>query len=406
MEPRKIRRRRAAVATIIRPGETFGVGFPVATTRVRYESTLSKPPKPLLDQDMNPMERFFAALLLSPATDFSASKASESRALHLWETICDRVGLTIPKVSLRPIYPTKESHFAVRAALVLEEARTAISQSLNDTWACRHNDRKQAWKAAVTKSYKTKDTQSFKVSFHLDNFSQEKLFHIRPGGVLLCVPHECNNGSLEDFLLGVVTTSNRNEVENSGVFTCMFFRESDFSPFLESSNWILSPVCRLITELRAFEAMTVRPGEVEFLPELLGKQRGTSLTNERKSDNSTVRLSSSTNQAQNVETESDSSCKDDWVGYVVQNNTDIFNVPTLNRTQEIAATSFLNSEIGTVSLVQGPPGTGKHRRQFRWKCGIVFAHFFIISTRHFTNRENYIIGLSNLPISYGNKKVQ
>jgi hypothetical protein len=292
--------------------------------------------KPLLNFELCPMERFFAALLLSPAYDFFLSEVSETKSLLLWETISKRVGLPVPTTVIKPLYANKTFHFAVRAALVLEEARALISQSLQKIWKRRKQDIALTWNAKVTKSYKSKGSQFFKVSFSIEGLKQDTLSQIRPASVFLCAPRECSRGDLAHYQLGVVTASRRHETASSGIvmLTCMFFRETDFPPFLDCSEWAISPLCRLITELRAFEAMTVQPGEVQFLQELLGKQR---------KKHAPITAYDDCRYAE------DSMLKTPCIDF--QNDKKIFIIPTLNQTQEFAASSFLTSDAGTITLV-------------------------------------------------------
>lgn len=352
-----------------------------------------------LDIRMNPMERFFATLLLSPASDFLEAESVESKSLSLWETICKRVKLPIPTVAIQPFYVTKDVHFQVRAALVLEDSRANISQALGRYWKRRMQSSNS--NAMMLTSSPCEGTKYPKISFsNLKTFSKDQIFNIRPGSIFLCVPRESNDKTATNFHLGVVVSNNRDEIMNKKMFTCMFFRENDLPSTLENMDWIVSPLCTLITELRAFEAMTVRPGEVAFWPDLSGNPRAKHTrfsedgdsdidmehlsTNKKTNKNNIIDLCSGDerseteheldyiglsnieNSVPNIKKKGGPSCPEkrkmferSFSNHMFPQSNRFFNIPVLNKTQQRAATSFLLSDKGTITLVQGPPGTGK-----------------------------------------------
>lgn len=340
MDPRN-RIRKGPAVKIIRPGESLGVSF-CKEEHGRKESRISNIKMPLLHVNMNVMDRFFAALLLSPAADFLLSDDLEDRSLLLWKKICKRVGLPTRIEAIQGRYANENPHFEIRAALILEEARASISQSLLKTQKRRNHDPARNWNATVMKSYKSKDTEFRKVSFRIQSFNDDNFFDMRPAGVVLCTPRKCNKEGLENSHLGVVTASYRDEATNTCICTCAFFRKSESLPFVDSSHWMVSPLCRLITELRAFEAMTVRPGDVEFLQELLGNQHSM-LARGSVSNECTLEVN---DEYHNVEKKFPKRSRNN-----LKKCNKIFTLPTLNKLQELAASSFLTSDNGTITLV-------------------------------------------------------
>jgi hypothetical protein len=92
----------------------------------------------------------------------------------------------------------------------------------------------------------------------------------------------------------------------------------------------VTPVTSLVSLARCFEAMTVNSTSVGFLEPLLG----------RKAPECQLDRTAAEKQIPEQETPSS-----------------IFNLPSLNETQEKAAIQFLTSKQNSIKLVQGPPGT-------------------------------------------------
>ena len=78
-----------------------------------------------LPSSLSPFERFFAAILRSEPTEFVRGNAHD-----VWNVICNRLGLPIPKAPLPDYYSTQRAHFANRASLVMEESRQTVADGL------------------------------------------------------------------------------------------------------------------------------------------------------------------------------------------------------------------------------------------------------------------------------------
>eukprot|EP00977_Amphora_coffeiformis_P004642 scaffold1000_cov166-Amphora_coffeaeformis.AAC.32 len=300
----------------------------------------------LLPLRMNPMERFCAALLRSPAAEYVAAENSKSaQSLALWNTICGRVGLTPPEIPLVPCFDQAEPHFSLRAALVLEEARHALAQPLASKW--KKGSRGSNTPNMVLTAHYMETNQSnghTKVVFRKDApFSREELFHLRSGTVLECLIRD-GPRTLQDVHLGVIFSSNREQIENKREFNATFFRQMPAD--LKQAEMVVRPLETLVTQLRSFEAMTMAPHRISFLHNLLGNKAA---THTRFADDGKVCSKSITDFFQTVPKEEP----------VVDMESSIFRLPKLNPTQNKAATKFLESKPNTITLVQGPPGTGK-----------------------------------------------
>jgi hypothetical protein len=86
--------RKKAATRILRPGETLQA-------------------KDFLSRKMKPMERFFASLFRSPASDFLQAHSSEEARSQLMGDVCRRLGLCEPN-RLQPLYENKSDHFEAR----------------------------------------------------------------------------------------------------------------------------------------------------------------------------------------------------------------------------------------------------------------------------------------------------
>ena len=346
----------------------------------------------VLPKNMNPMERFFAALLRSSASDFvvatssaavAPSLASSSSSLSfassgVWETACHRVGLTVPTQPVQSTYENVDRHFEVRAALVLEEARHAIASGLQrlltttstnrnrNNWSMGTSSRKQMILRAHYIEMIPSSKHS-KISFIKEKndgvaaaaaFTKDQLYDIRPGTVFACLPRDLAR-NLQNVILGVVTTANYEQIRNNvPSFQVVVFR--DLPSKSEDAEWVVIPIAALITELRCFEAMTNKAKNIGFLNDLLGRRKRTHIRFDDDGEvvepcrgdveMTTTPAAASTS---NVETTVARSAR------LQQQQQDMFRIPRLNAAQEKAATDFLQSAPNTISLVQGPPGTGK-----------------------------------------------
>ncbi|KAL7580853.1 hypothetical protein ACA910_001126 [Epithemia clementina (nom. ined.)] len=338
---------------------------------------------------LSPMERFGAALLRTSPCDFVASEEAlgngsggsssvsssstslSSVALDVWGRICQRLDLqaAMPMKPLPERYDSKNAkmHFAVRAALVLEEARTAIAQPLVSQWGQKrgfnNNGNNSRDKLVVTAKSIHKNAASghVQVTFRKSTpLSKEELFSIRPGGVYQCLPRDSQQ-KLQDILLGLVTTSpvTRDSLDSvKHEFSLHWFR--DIPNRIEDTEWVLTPLTPLISELRCFEALTSPDTlNVPFLLDLLGRDPNKPEP-ERLTGTRTVFDENGNPQIQGrINSNTKNTTIPAFFPPAATSNNQAFRMPKLNDTQSAAANKFLQSDPETITLIQGPPGTGK-----------------------------------------------
>ena len=292
---------------------------------------------------MNPMERFCAALLRSSAAEFVQSESSPAKGVALWKTTCRRVGLQAPETPLLPRYDRSHVHFALRAALVLEEARHTLAQPLAARWNQMQRGKRVPGIAMVLKvqHFETnQDSGHARVVLRKEApFTRDELYHLRTATVLECQVRD-GPRTIDAVQLAVIFSSNRGQVEAKREFSATFFRQlpSDW----KGCEILVRPVETLVTTLRSFEAMTVNPDRVAFLHNLMGVNAA---THTRFDDNG-------------VATKSQVKSLSDYFPAVdtTPKTSSIFRLPTLNATQEKASAAFLKSKPNTLTLIQGPPG--------------------------------------------------
>ena len=329
-----------------------------------------------LPLQMNSFDRFFAALLRSPITEYTSNSTANTNAV--WKTVCRRVGLesacqhllaatnsttasnqqstnkAIIK-GIQPIYEDAQLHFDVRAALVLEEARHAIAQGLEqchrrggNTYSSLSNNHRQSTTLLVTAKHveKSKATGHTRVTFwKTTNFNKDELFHVRPGTVFGCVPRD--DGNTSTMTLGVIQSGlGKDQLQTTKSFTMLFCASNlSASGRLEQSEWRLFPVASLISELRCFEAMTMDKTKIGFLPLLL---HGDTTISHRGSTIDAWDVANTSSSANVIPSSRPPT------GSRVP-----FYIPKLNASQERVADTFIHSKENSITLCQGPPGTGK-----------------------------------------------
>jgi AAA domain len=357
---------------ILRPGE-----------QLSEPSNMAK--RHVLSKYMSTFERFFAALFRSAVEEYRAS-ASQPLSTQLWETLCQRLDVTVPTQPVEARYADLVQHCQIRVALILEECRNTVAdavQRINVQSTTRSNvsyGRNQPLRLSEigvqriepTSQNASRDTaEHSKVTFQksMTSFTYAELSVIRPGAVFLCSPGGGRS------TLGVVVTGNRDHVESTRSFTMFLFREMELTPHLRVT---LTYVTQLVTQYRCFEALTTNY-KIHFESQLIGrppdipkhthirfgKQRVSFSQSSDTSDDSdeeedvlllqTVKQSTHRRISFGSSSEGMSSvAKDDHDPI-----SDYFHVPILNAAQDEAAQTFLTSKPNTITIVQGPPGTGK-----------------------------------------------
>jgi len=300
-------------------------------------------------------EKFFTVLLRSAAEEYAEAATCQKKSLRLWKTLCQRASLPVPTERVQPKYSDAKTHFELRAALVLEEAREAISRGLSNI----HQKRK----ARETQQLMLFDTQSiqqlpriltlevtaqefkprdygitfitFKNTPHENGskkyFTDEQKQHLLPGQVMECSVL----GSSP--VLGCVLPCNKERIRKMAEFDLLIFEPL---PNLAKA-WTLTPVDAFIGPCRQFAACTEKPDIIPFLHSLLGNQQRpyTASDEDQRATKASSLPSAETKSASNTTT--------------VEKAEPLFKVPPLNENQEKAVSAFLESPSQSISIVQG-----------------------------------------------------
>jgi hypothetical protein len=253
--------------------------------------------------------QFFGALLLSSVDEFVEAAASETKSKALWETICNRVGLTALESRVEPSYQCVKAHFNARAVLVLEEARTAISDALSE--------RNPTASLKVVLRKRKKQNLHFQKKDVSNDFKEEELQLLQSGTVFECVLNGSSNEKA--VFLGCLIGADTMKISRSKIFQIQVFQ--DLSQIPKSSEWTLNPIGKtFINYMRQYKAVTdTGYRKVPFLDQLMGHPRQ----------------------------------KDDTLVFTDRYDDDSTPRNDLNESQERAASSFLHSPPGTITLVQG-----------------------------------------------------
>jgi len=242
--------------------------------------------------------------------------------------------------------------FYIRAALVMEESRHAVSEALASLWRG-----KRGTNSGIRVSLKSMETRKepghvvfcFEKNTPLTN---RELYDIRPGCCFEILPPGAT--SIERSLLSCVTSSTRDfEEERTQQTRILLMVFAPFGDLPSDGQWRIRPVTAMISNLRQFEACT-NAKSVPFLHALLGRKGATHTRFEHSDHNSDT----DTDTYESSDDHEDEKKEEDAI--IIDDGTDkVFTLPILNATQESASRTFLRSQPGAITIVQGPPGTGK-----------------------------------------------
>jgi hypothetical protein len=254
-------------------------------------------------------QQFFRALLLSTVNEFVEAAASDTKSKALWEAICNRAGLTALESRVEPSYQCVKAHFNARAVLILEEVRAAISGALSE--------RNPTVSLKVVLRKRKKQTLSFQKKDLSNDFKEEELQFLQSGAVFECFLN--GSGNEQALFLGCLIGADTNKISRSKIFHIEVFR--DLSQVSTSSEWTLNPIGKtFINYMRQYKAVTaLSHRKVPFLDHLMGHPRQ----------------------------------KNEAFTLTDRYGDDFMPMSDLNESQERAASSFLHSPPGTITLVQG-----------------------------------------------------
>mmetsp|Transcript_475 Transcript_475/g.1221 ORF Transcript_475/g.1221 Transcript_475/m.1221 type:complete len:1117 (+) Transcript_475:151-3501(+) len=322
-----------------------------------------------------PFQRFYTALLRSEANEFLG------QSKDVWKIVCDRLALPTVSSPLSPSYRNMKDHFSSRAALVIEEARQSLTDSIRLVKNDIENNRKRGSNKHGSNNamprhfydrppnrnqyFSSMDMSITRVE-HKGNsghsiltfaktsgrFTKDELFSLRHGTIFVCLDGKASY-TIDNIHLGVILPQNREEMVNSNSFVIMIFRKIKKTI---KGKWKLTPIISLLSEQRKFEAcLNQMATPVPFLLPLLGRKKPTHIRSVGDHCDDEKTFNSGERPCNEDTPDSDSDCE---VLEVVDLEA-TFQIPRLNTMQEEAANAFLKSKSDTISLVQGPPGTGK-----------------------------------------------
>lgn len=325
----------------------------------------------LIPLNLSPFERFFAGLLKGEASDFLENDVDN------WSRICIRLRLPVPTGPIKHYYNDKKLHFSYRAALVIEEARYGIAQGIkewqrrsknfvkaknmnnhdnrdkksrNQNYNSRRGQVKNSIILTLTGAEVREKTGHCTMKFVKEGgakFTLDEVKSLRQGTVFACV-NEDFAPTVANSVLGCLLSANREEIIESKSFSIMVFKPVKKST---DSTWQLIPVASLLTEQRKFDACTSNiTSTVPFLLPLLGGKKPTHIKFAEKENGELV--------PEDVKMEEEEKDSEQEL-FSHDELSPLFRSPPLNTTQKKAASTFLNSQANTITLIQGPPGTGK-----------------------------------------------
>lgn len=339
MARRNARKKVARGNRILKPGET--------------------PKSEVLSRKLPTMQRYFASLLMSSAKEFRDAHTDRNAHERLSSSVCRRLGLSAPKGVLRPLYEDKSAHFDVRAALVMEESRHAISEALFKRWSSKQSG--QRGRGGDVMNLALQSMQTRKQAGHVvfvfaskKPFTPSENYNIRPGACFEILPP--GPRSIDRILLGNVASNGGSDLYEESRDTLSLMVYSPFGSFPEQGEWQVAPVTSLISMVRQFEACTVYARRVPFVHNLMGKKNSTHIRFDQDDDCIVVDSSGAELTSVKIQETTEEKKEEDFES---KEENPFFVLPTLNETQELACRNYHKAPSNSISLVQGPPGTGK-----------------------------------------------
>ena len=225
-------------------------------------------------------------------------------------------------------------------------------------------------------------------------FTYDEMQTLRQGTVV-ALYDTALHPSIRNVLLALVLPQSREDIVELTSFKVMVFRKayvkisSRSSSTLalsskSSSSWTVLPVTCLLTSQREFEScsMLAYGKKLPFVSSLLGGMKASLHLRFRTDSNGDMHTvqnnkkgKNNVNNGEYLE-ESKMTLKEARKIYVF---------PNLNKSQEEAARTFLNSNDGSLTLCQGPPGTGKTTVITATICRYLLMH------RHYQSKRRLMV---------------
>jgi hypothetical protein len=359
-----------------------------------------------LPKSLSPNERFCASLLTSSVEELRGSNATSQQRDALMQQVCGRVGVALPQ-ALPSNYSCAREYYDLRTALVLEEARFTLSETLGRR---KHKTSIPVTLASVDERKKTGHCVLQFGKHYGDRyknlspaFTPQELYYMRPGNCFQVdfvygggnKDNNDINNNLSGSVLASIVPQFQHDSSQAPTVTLMVYQSEALPPKIDhhvddpSISWTISPLGSLISHVRQFEACT-RATKVAFLPSILSHKQSTHIRFDDSDDSddgdepeepkegkependiststnntpisvspsatATATASPTTSTTPGETQTPKESCETQAPRVITPTST----LSKLNATQQKAAKRFLESAESTLTLVQGPPGTGK-----------------------------------------------
>jgi hypothetical protein len=253
--------------------------------------------------------------------------------------------------NIKPKYKDKSNHFAIRAALVLEEVRHSISEPLvlrwdplggrterrphhhgenssdsDDSQLPPEHSRIALTLELIDQEQRDHDTGISVLTFQSDvHLSTDQLGYLNYGMVFECImASRDRQRCIAASILGWIMETDKVKIQKSRRIVVAVYCPIPSFPdgHVDDNQWVLRPICNCLASCYQFDALTSYAQDVPFLDVLLG--------------NPSPEASASIEAANSI-----------------VNLPPTIKLRPLNDTQKLAMASFLNSSPNSVTIVQG-----------------------------------------------------
>lgn len=349
--------------------------------------------KPTVDS----FDKYFGILLRSPITDYVNAATDENISVKLWTTLCGRAKIQPVHKKLDPIYNKSQDHFDFRASLVLEESREEITVSLAEKWTRHSNEPSAALLRADPKlgplikaqidGYEQRKSGITIISCRVSiiKLTKKDIDCVRQGWVMGCM--NGTDKAIDSAFLACVLRHNiefprwhkndKNREDKKWLcFDLVVYRQPLPSTVRESSELTLVAVTWLLPLWRQFTAVTdQRPEEIPFIRALQGILPVSLVRDAHTMASTTMNLAAAPDSVQetNIHNEAGDNSMDTssvleptltlldtaseqklvTSDIPLESGNKIRELCRLNKIQEHAVDSFLNSAPSSITIVQG-----------------------------------------------------
>ena len=297
-----------------------------------------------------PMDRFFGCLFHPKAKDIACFHSDRDVRKRVIENSCSRVGVACP-TKLPSTYADNREYYDSLSSQILLESFAILSDEMNKKRSERKSLSNSAEASEVKETVvlslekvevvedKKKSFRRVKLIFHRDSSTSfTNTFDEKAGGCFQLMPLYTTGVEEVDRLFPVFASMCGQSFSSTENHCFTVYNNEIVAAIndMKCVEWLIYPICNLISEARQFEVCQARP-KVSFLPKLLGIKNATH-----------VRFV----DGENGETEEEVT----FVG-TVKNNSDedlpsLAYLPKLNPTQERLVKNYLSSSPSSLSLVQ------------------------------------------------------